>query len=106
MAERGPYSKGIERREAILESTLNVFSELGSRKSSMRAIAEDVGISPALLQYYFSSREELLLEVFRQWGKTNGQLSAGMTHFAERRNPDSMAARARLRHVRGVSLRA
>lgn len=81
MAERGPYSKGIERREAILESTLSVFSALGSRKSSMRAIAEDVGISPALLQYYFSSREELLLEVFRQWGKTNGQLSAGMTHF-------------------------
>jgi AcrR family transcriptional regulator len=82
MAERGPYSKGIERREAILESTLNVFSELGSRKASMRAIAKDVGISPALLQYYFSGREELLLEVIHQWDKTNGARGEGMTHFA------------------------
>jgi AcrR family transcriptional regulator len=82
MAERGPYSKGRQRREAILESTLTVFSELGSRKASMRAIADDVGISPALLQYYFSSREELLLEVIHKWDMLNAQRGAGMTHFA------------------------
>jgi AcrR family transcriptional regulator len=83
MTERGPYSKGIERREAILESTLNVFSELGSRKASMRAIARDVGISPALLQYYFSGREELLLEVIQEWDKANAKRGAGMSHFAD-----------------------
>lgn len=83
MAERGPYSKGEKRREAILESTLNVFSELGSRKASMRAIAADVGISPALLQYYFSNREELLLEVIREWDLENVKRGAGLTHFGE-----------------------
>jgi len=83
MTERGPYSKGIERREAILQSTLNVFSELGSRKASMRAIAKDVGISPALLQYYFSSREELLLEIIHEWDRANAQRGAGMSHFAD-----------------------
>jgi AcrR family transcriptional regulator len=83
MAERGPYSKGRERREAILESTLTVFSQMGSRKASMRAIANEVGISPALLQYYFSSREELLLEVIHQWDVTNAQRGTGMTHFAD-----------------------
>lgn len=83
MAERGPYSKGEKRREAILESTLNVFSELGSRKASMRAIAADVGISPALLQYYFSNREELLLEVIREWDHANVKRGAGLTHFGE-----------------------
>jgi AcrR family transcriptional regulator len=83
MAERGPYSKGEKRREAILESALNVFSELGSRRSSMRAIAADVGISPALLQYYFSNREELLLEVIRGWDRANVVRGAGLSHFGE-----------------------
>lgn len=83
MTERGPYSKGIERREAILESALNVFSELGYRGTSMRAIAKDVGISPALLQYYFANREELLLEVIQQWDKSNDARGAGMSQFGD-----------------------
>lgn len=83
MAGRGPYSKGEKRREAILESTLNVFSELGSRGSSMRAIAADVGISPALLQYYFSTREELLVEVIRGWDRANVARGGGLSHFGE-----------------------
>lgn len=83
MADRGPYAKGRERREAILESTLQVFSELGSRRASMSAIARNVGISPALLQYYFSSREDLLQQVITEWDEENAKRGEGLTHFAD-----------------------
>src|SRR5919199_3840488 len=82
MADRGPYAKGRERREAILESTLAVFSEVGSRNASMSAIARKVGISPALLQYYFSSREDLLQAVITEWDRENAVRGEGLTHFA------------------------
>jgi AcrR family transcriptional regulator len=82
MADRGPYAKGRQRREAILESTLEVFSQVGSRKASMSAVARRVGISPALLQYYFASREDLLQAVITEWDRENAVRGEGLTHFA------------------------
>ena len=81
MSERGSYAKGRERREAILKTTLDVFSETGYRGASLRAIARELDISPALLQHYFSTREELLTEVVSAWDAENDRRGAGMTHF-------------------------
>jgi AcrR family transcriptional regulator len=81
MYERGPYAKGRERREAILRTTLEVFSQIGYRGASLRAIARELDVSPALLQHYFSSREDLLAEVVAAWDAENGRRSAGMTHL-------------------------
>lgn len=83
MGDRGPYAKGRERRQAILQSTLEVFSTLGSRGASMSAIARHVGVSPALLQYYFSTREDLLQEVITEWDRDNAVRGEGLTHFAD-----------------------
>jgi AcrR family transcriptional regulator len=83
MGDRGPYAKGRERRQAILESTLEVFATLGSRGASMSAIARHVGVSPALLQYYFSTREDLLQEVITEWDRDNAERGEGLTHFAD-----------------------
>ncbi len=83
MADRGPYAKGRERRRSILRSTLEVFSALGSRGASMSAIARHVGVSPALLQYYFSSREDLLQHVITTWDEDNAERGEGLTHFAD-----------------------
>ena len=82
MSERGSYAKGRERREAILKTTLEVFSQNGYRGASLRAIARELGISPALLQHYFSSREELLTEVVTEWDAENDRRGAGMSDFA------------------------
>jgi AcrR family transcriptional regulator len=76
--ERGPYAKGRERRHAILAATLDLFSQEGYRKTSLRAIAREVGISPTLIQHYFSTREELLTEVITAWDRENGRLNAGL----------------------------
>lgn len=83
MSERGPYAKGRARRQAILDSTLEVFGSVGSRNASMAAIARHVGVSPALLQYYFSTREDLLREVITAWDSDNARRGEGLTHFAD-----------------------
>lgn len=83
MAARGPYAKGVARRQAILDSTLEVFSTLGSRNASIAAIARHVGVSPNLLTYYFSTREDLLREVITAWDADNARRGEGLTHFAD-----------------------
>ncbi len=92
--ERGPYAKGVERREAILETTLAAFSQFGAAGTSLRSIAASVGISPSLLRHYFSSREALLMAVIEAWDASHLSADAeGLTftqHFvaAIRRNSD------------------
>ncbi|MPY56207.1 TetR/AcrR family transcriptional regulator [Streptomyces spongiae] len=63
---RGPYRKGLERREQILKAALDVFSEHGERGSSLKEIADRVGMSQAGVLHYFTSREELLLAVLAE----------------------------------------
>jgi AcrR family transcriptional regulator len=83
MADRGPYAKGVARRQAILRGALEVFATLGSRKASMAAIARHVGVSPTLLQYYFSTRDDLLRAVISEWDRDNARRGEGLTHFAD-----------------------
>jgi AcrR family transcriptional regulator len=59
------YPKGRARRREILLAALHAFAEQGFRATSMREIAEMVGLSQAGLLHHFSSKEELLEEVLR-----------------------------------------
>lgn len=63
---RGRYPKGIQRRQQILDRTIEVFAELGFEGTSLRAIGEAIGVSHAALRRYFETREELFLEVLRE----------------------------------------
>lgn len=65
MTARGRYAKGIAKREEILQVALDVVAEVGYRKASNREIAERVGLTQPGLMHYFSSREELYMEVLR-----------------------------------------
>ena len=58
--------KGIARRQEILDRAIEVFAVKGAEGTSLRAIAESIGVSHAALLHYFSSREVLLLEVLRE----------------------------------------
>ncbi|UED87753.1 TetR/AcrR family transcriptional regulator [Streptomyces profundus] len=62
---RGPYAKGIERRREILARAIEVFTERGAERTSLRAIGDAIGVSHAALRHYFASREQLLLEVYK-----------------------------------------
>lgn len=65
-APRGSYAKGVARRQEILDRAIEVFARRGSDRTSLRAIAEEVGVTHAALKHYFSSLEELLIEVYRE----------------------------------------
>ncbi|MDF3312690.1 helix-turn-helix domain containing protein [Rhodococcus sp. T2V] len=59
----GSYLKGVRRRKEILDQAHKAFAERGSFKMSLRAVAEELDISHATVLHYFSSLEELMLEV-------------------------------------------
>jgi AcrR family transcriptional regulator len=67
MQSRGPYAKGREKRVEILDAVLAVLAEKGYRNTSLRSIADAVGIESASIIYYFGSRERLLETVIDSW---------------------------------------
>lgn len=62
---RGAYAKGIARRQEILDRAIEVFATRGSDRTSLRAIASEVGVTHAALTHYFGSLEELLVAVYQ-----------------------------------------
>jgi AcrR family transcriptional regulator len=69
---RGSYAKGVARRQEILDRAIEVFADKGAEGTSLRAIAEKIGVSHAALLHYFGSREELLVEVLREGERRHG----------------------------------
>ncbi|WP_170170275.1 TetR/AcrR family transcriptional regulator [Hymenobacter perfusus] len=55
-----------ERRQAILEAALHLFTEQGFEKVSMRNIADAIEYSPATIYLYFKDKNELLLDLQTQ----------------------------------------
>lgn len=54
-----------ERRGAILEAALAVFSDLGYTQATLNDVAERVGVTKGCLYHYFESKERLLLELIQ-----------------------------------------
>jgi AcrR family transcriptional regulator len=78
---RGAYAKGIKRRQEILDRALDVFLERGFQGTSLRAIAEEIGVNHAALLHYFPSREALLLEVIDQRDQQLDRLAASQPNY-------------------------
>jgi len=64
IGRRGSYPKGVARRQEILDRAIEVFARRGAYGTSLRSIAQAIGISHAALLHYFDSREQLLLAVY------------------------------------------
>ncbi|MGO9963235.1 MAG: TetR/AcrR family transcriptional regulator [Acidimicrobiales bacterium] len=50
-------------RERILDIALELFTEQGYEKTSLRQIAERLGFSKAAIYYHFASKEDILFEL-------------------------------------------
>lgn len=48
-------------KASILEAARNTFAERGYDKASIRGIAADAGVDPALVHHYFGTKEKLFL---------------------------------------------
>jgi AcrR family transcriptional regulator len=51
----------LSTRERILDVALDLFIEKGFDKTSLREIAEQLGVTKAALYYYFASKEDILM---------------------------------------------
>ncbi|MEU9076624.1 TetR family transcriptional regulator C-terminal domain-containing protein [Kitasatospora sp. NPDC048538] len=67
-----------ERRRQIAEALLRIAATDGLKSASMRAVATEAGVSLRLVQYYFTTKEGLLLDAFARLGT---QLQARMQRW-------------------------
>src|ERR1051326_5306609 len=66
MKEQGGGSRDAgERREQMLRAALDVIVERGYADTRIADVAERTGTSPALVIYYFKTRDQLLTEAIR-----------------------------------------
>lgn len=67
-----------ERRKQIAEALLRIADTEGLQSASMRAVAAEAGVSLRLVQYYFTTKQALLLDALARLGT---QLQARMDRF-------------------------
>ncbi len=73
--EPGPASHApASTRERILDIALELFTERGYDKTSVRDIAELLGTTKAALYYYFKSKADILLELHLQLHELGARL--------------------------------
>lgn len=61
-----PLGEGADLRAGLLDATVACFASHGIAGSSLRQIAGEAGVTPALLHYYFGGKEALLEAVIEE----------------------------------------
>src|SRR5882724_2227793 len=84
----GPAGTADQRRAQMMAAALEVISERGFADTRIADVAERAGISPALVIYYFKTKDQLLTEAIRQyedsWYAVGQQRMAELGTAAER----------------------
>jgi AcrR family transcriptional regulator len=77
-----------QRREQMLHAALEVISARGYADTRIADVAERAGVSPALVIYYFKTKDQLLTEAIRYyedtWYAVGQSRMAALTSAAER----------------------
>ena len=77
----GGYARGDAKRTRIIEAAMCRFGEDGYEGASTRQIAQEAGVNPPALQYYFNSKEGLYAACFAH---ISDEFSAAMQDLYER----------------------
>src|SRR5260221_1414115 len=87
-----------QRRGQMLRAALDVITERGFADTRIADIAERIGISPALVIYYFKTKDQLLTEAIRHYEDT--------WYTERKRRMDKLATAAeRLQELAAMNLR-
>ena len=57
---------GADNREQLMDIALMLFARQGIARVSLNAIAKEAGVTPAMLHYYFNSREALIDRILEE----------------------------------------
>ena len=70
-------SKRLKRKDLILESAINIFSQYGYQNTKLEQITESLKLTDKSIYYYFSSKGDLFIEVILSiQAKLNALISA------------------------------
>ncbi|ROP78613.1 TetR family transcriptional regulator [Frigoribacterium sp. PhB107] len=78
MARRGPYAKGVAKREEILRTALEVVDRNGMRGTSVRELADAVDLTQAGLLHHFGSKEALFLAILTVRDDEDAERATGL----------------------------
>lgn len=70
-------------RESILDAAEYLFATKGFAATSIREIAEQVGVTPAMVHYYFGNKKSLLRSVMEQVLEPLAEALAGLERRGE-----------------------
>ncbi|MEV8326595.1 TetR/AcrR family transcriptional regulator [Kitasatospora sp. NPDC059811] len=100
-----PHSPRSDTRSRIIEVSLELFSEQGYEQTSLREIADRLGVTKAALYYHFKTKDDIVLGIVERmaapidetiaWGRQQSW-SPEMRDELIRRFADGMAERAPL----------
>ena len=73
--------QGAVGRDAIVTSARKLLQKVQPHEATISSIARSAGVDPALVRYYFSSREELLLavieDILANWAQSHPPTASG-----------------------------
>ena len=61
------WVSAVDKRELILNAAQDCLRDRGLKGLNIRDVAKAAGVSLGSVHYYFSSKEEILVEIFRQF---------------------------------------
>jgi AcrR family transcriptional regulator len=63
---RPRQAAGVDARELLLDAALKLFAQHGVGATTIAAIASEAGVTPAMVHYYFTNRDQLVEAVAQE----------------------------------------
>jgi len=101
---RGPGRRAGRRKIAVLEAACRVIADRGADATRFADVAAESGVPVSTLQYYFGSREDLLVAAFRH--ASSAEIDALEAEVAAMDDPWEQLERILSRSLTGYELDA
>lgn len=71
----GRWRSGMESRRRILEASRSLFVRQGYRRATLRAIAAEAGVDPAMVHYFFGTKKRLFTSAMKATERPGSRLA-------------------------------
>ena len=86
-------TSAAERRRQILDAAVRVFARQGFHSTRVSDIADEAGVAYGLVYHYFSSKDEVLDELFTErWSLLLSAITSSITFQRSRKSVSSTSS--------------